>query len=247
MRKVFALVAFLCALPACTNAQAGFPERSLWLSHTAPSAGQEIRISTVLYNGTDAVVDGTLTFYVDGAKFTSLEVSLPAQSSSIMSAPWVARSGSHSFFARFGTQETTVISITVPEPPPPTALQENLNKATAVATQFASSSAPVVQSLAQAVFEQTESWRNAGAESLERYIESSRTPRIAGISGSAPITGFEAAASPASNGMLHSIAQTAAAAAHFLFRSIYLFYIFFAVILVSLLTWAYRRLRRPGR
>src|SRR3989344_4984683 len=99
MRKVFVIVGLMCALPFWASAQsgsstpAGFPDRPLWLSDTKPVAGEEISLSTVLYNGTDATVGGTLTFFVDDAKLTSQEVSLAAQSSSVVTEKWTARSG----------------------------------------------------------------------------------------------------------------------------------------------------------
>src|SRR3989344_5712449 len=165
MRKVFVIVCLVCALPLFASAQAGFPDKPLWLSNTKPATGREISISTILYNGTDATVSGTLTFFADDAKLTSQEVSLAAQSSNVFSAKWVARSGTHSFSAKFaasgGTasalqQQTTAIQVTVAEPPPSSVLQQNVEKAAAVAGQLASSSAPFVQKVAQAVFTQTE-------------------------------------------------------------------------------------------
>ncbi|MDO8576098.1 MAG: hypothetical protein Q7R90_02180, partial [bacterium] len=174
MRKVFSIIAFICALPLFASAQAGFPDKPLWLSNAKPVAGQEISLSTVLYNETGATIGGTLTFFVDDAKLTSQDVSLAAQSSSVVSAKWTATSGTHSFSAKFaaasGTvstlqQQTTAIQITVaepPPPPPPSAIQQSVDKATEVAGQLASSSAPFVQKIAQAVFTQTETLRNAG-------------------------------------------------------------------------------------
>src|SRR3990167_10780411 len=151
MRKVFVIASFLIALPFWASAQAGFPDKPLWLSEAKPIAGEEISLSTVLYNGMDAAVGGTLTFLVDDAKFTSQDVSLAAQSSNVFSAKWIARSGTHSFSAKFAAssetasalqQQTTAIQVTVAEPPPPSALQQNVEKAATVAGQLASSSAP---------------------------------------------------------------------------------------------------------
>lgn len=254
MRKVFAMTVLICALPLIAAAQAagpvraGFPERSLWLSNTAPSAGEEVRISTVLYNGTNAQVGGTLTFFNNDAKFSIQEVGLPPQSSSIVSATWVAIPGIHTFSAHFvgsagseAQQQTNSVKITVAEPPPPTALQQSVDKATVVAGQFASSSAPIVQKVAQTVFSQTEALRNAGAKGLEQYIENSRHPMVEGASTRATST------PNTKDSLFNSISQTAAAAALFVFRSIYLFYLLFVAILFTLLAWAYRRLRRPGR
>ena len=177
MRKVFLIASFLCAFPLLASAQVGFPDKPLWLSNTKPVTGQEISISTILYNGTDATVGGMLTFFVDDAKLTSQDISLAAQSSNVFSAKWTAITGTHSFSAKFaasgGTasatqQQTSAVQVTVAEPPPPSVLQQNVEKAAAVAGQLASSSAPFVQKVAQAVFTQTEALRNAGIEYLEK-------------------------------------------------------------------------------
>jgi len=265
MRKVFAMAAVACALPLFVSAQAGFPEKPLWVSHGKPVAGEEISLYTVLYNGTDATIEGSLGYFVDAVKYKTENVSLAAQSSTVFSTKWTAVSGTHTLDARFesggGTtpplrQQTASIQVTVaepPPPPPPSALQQNVSKATEIAGSITSSSAPFVQQVAQAVFTQTEAFRNAGAEKLEGYIANLRNPSVAGSSTSAvaAVKGFGAPATSSSGGKsgsaLRSAAQTAAAAAHFVFRSIYLFYILFAVLVFGLLTWAYRRLRRPHR
>ena len=258
MRTALAAAFLFCAFPLYTLAQAGFPDRPLWLSNNAPKVGDEIYIYTVLYNGTNAKVGGVLTFFAGDAKLSSQEVSLSLQSSSIFSAKWKAVPGKHAFSAQFGNdtasggqQKTSSVTVEVAEPPPPTQLQASVGKAAVVAEQIASSSAPIVQNVAQAIFAQTEALRNAGAERLEEYLEGPRDPQVAGNSSSATtssVQGF-AAANTASKGdsVLHSVAQTAAAAAHVVFRSVYLFYPIFAILLFSLLAFAYRRLRRPGR
>src|SRR3989338_352718 len=111
MRKMFVTAGLVCALPLLASAQAGFPDKPLWLSNTRPMAGEEISLSTILYNGTDATVGGTLTFFVDDVKLTSQDVSLAAQSSNVFSAKWVARSGTHSFSAQFATAGGTTSAL----------------------------------------------------------------------------------------------------------------------------------------
>ena len=266
MRIVLAITALL-TLPFFASAQvadpvgavgAGFPERTIWVSNSKPASGEEIKVSTVLYNSTDGAVPGMLTFLQDGAAFNTQDVSLPPQSSSIISTSWSARSGTHALSARFvskdgkaPTQETTVVRISVPEPPPPTPLQQSANKAAEVVAHIASSSAPAITQVAESVFKQTEAIRIAGAERLEQYIENSRHPAVEGAStraGSA-VTGFATPSTGKSKlgSTLNSVAQTAAAAAHFVFSSMYLFYPLFAFIMFALLAWAYRRFRRPHR
>ena len=255
MHKMFAIVGLVCALPLLASAQAGFPDKPLWLSNTRPMAGEEISLSTVLYNGTDATVGGTLTFFVDDVKLTSQDVSLAAQSSNVFSAKWVARSGTHSFSAQFAAsggatsalqQQTSAIQVTVAEPPPPSALQQNVEKAAAVAGQLASSSAPFVQKVAQAVFTQTEALRNAGIEYLEKKVDTKK----ANPKDTSNTTGFGSTASAernseASGSTLHNIGQTAAAGGLFILRSFYIFYPILAFAFLFTLYWAARKVRRP--
>ena len=252
MRKVFVIASFLIALPFWASAQAGFPDKPLWLSEAKPIAGEEISLSTVLYNGMDAAVGGTLTFLVDDAKLTSQDVSLAAQSSNVFSAKWIARSGTHSFSAKFAasggaasSQQTSALQITVAEPPPPSALQQNVEKAATVASQLASSSAPFVQKVAQVVFTQTEALRNAGIEYLEKKVDRPQ----AGGSNASNVDGFVLGTSTkqtaASGSTLHNIGQMAAAAGLFVLRSFYIFYPVLGLAVLLALVLAARKLRRP--
>ena len=257
MRKVFVIAGFVCALPLLASAQAGFPDKPLWLSNSVPVAGEEVSLSTVLYNGTGATIDGTLTFFVDDAKLTSQEVSLAAQSSSVVSAKWTAAPGTHSFSAKFTTasgaastlqQQTSAIRVTVaepPPPPPPSALQQNVEQVTAVAGQLASSSAPFVQKVAQAVFTQTEALRNAGIDYLEKKVAPAQTGAAADGNTKGFVLGTSTKQTAASGSTLHNIGQTAASAGLFFLRSFYIFYPVLAFIFLFALYWAARKLRRP--
>ena len=253
MRKVFAIVGLLCALPFLARAQAGFPDKPLWLSDIQPVAGEEVSISTVLYNGTNAAVGGTLTFFVDDAKLTSQDVSLAAQSSNVFTAKWTARAGTHSFSAKFAAssgiasaqQQTSAVQVTVAEPPPPSALQQNVEKAATVAGQLASSSALFVQKVAQAVFTQTEAMRNAGIAYLEKKVDRPQ----AGGSNASNVNGFVLGTSTkqtaASGSTLHNIGQMAAAAGLFVLRSFYIFYPVLGLAVLFALVLAARKFRRP--
>src|SRR3990167_9271965 len=103
MHKVFAMIGLVAAIPFFAYGQAGFPDKPLWVSNGKPLAGEEISISTVIYNGNSATIGGTLTFFVDDTSLSSQEVSLTAQSSSVFSAKWKSVSGTHSFSAKFAT------------------------------------------------------------------------------------------------------------------------------------------------
>ena len=251
MRKVFVIIGLLYALPLLASAQAGFPDKPLWLSNTRPLAGEEISVSTVLYNGTNAAVGGTLTFFVDDTKLTSQDVSLAAQSSSVVSAKWTARSGTHSFSAKFAVsggaasatqQQTSSIQVTVAEPPPPSALQQNVEKAATVAGQIASSSAPFVQKVAQAVFTQTEAVRNAGIAYLEKKVD---RPQAGGSNVNGFVLGTSTKQTAASGSTLHTVGQLAASAALFFLRSFYIFYPVLGFAVLFALVLAARKFRRP--
>ena len=255
MRTAFAIAALICTLPfwasaqAGLPAQAGFPNKPLWLSTTNPAAGEELSISTVLYNSTSATIAGNVTFSVDGAAFKTQGVSLAAQSSSVVSAQWTATAGTHSFGAQFkaagetsaAQQQTSAISITVAPPPPPSELQQNVSKAAEVAGSFASSSAPLVQKIAQAVFARTEAARNAGIN----YLESKVDKKSPGPTKNSNVAGFASSTSPASSSTLHNIGQTALAGALFVLKSFYLFYPILAFAFLFALWWAARKIRRP--
>src|SRR3989344_9281839 len=64
IRIAIALALFVPAIVLAGNA--GFPDRSLWLSDAKPTVGEQIRLYTVLYNGTDSALSGTLVFLIDG-------------------------------------------------------------------------------------------------------------------------------------------------------------------------------------
>ena len=258
MHKMFAIVGLIAAIPFFAYGQAGFPDKPLWVSNGKPLAGEEISISTVLYNGTSATIDGTLTFFVDDAKLSAQDVSLAAQSSSVFSAKWKAVSGTHSFSAKFATasgtastlqQQTSAIQVIVaepPPPPPPSALQQSVDKATAVAGQLASSSAPFVQKVAQAVFTQTEALRNAGIEYLEKKVGPAKTN---GNTASNNVTGFVLGTSTkntatSSSSLLHTVGQMAASGGLFILRSFYIFYPILAFIFLFLLYWGARKVLR---
>ncbi|MDO8514637.1 MAG: hypothetical protein Q7S50_03780 [bacterium] len=258
MRTVLAITAlltfpFLASAQAAGPVGAGFPERSLWLSNTAPKAGEEILIYTVLYNGTNAAVGGTLTFFANDAKLSSRDVSLAPQSSSIISEKWTATAGVHTFVARFVSgadsatqQQTTTIKISVPEPPPPSALQNSVNKATVVASQFASSSAPIVQKIAQEVFAKTEVMRNTGIEYLEKKVDppqKSKDALVKNVRGF--VLGTSTKESDVPSSFLHTAGQLAIAAGLFIMRSLVLFYPFLALLFFVGLYIIYKTVRRP--
>lgn len=243
-------------------ATAGFPTQSLWLSDTKPSIGEKVRIHTVLYNGTESDTSGTLTYIVDGKSHETKSVSIKSGESTILSSLWTAAEGEHTFSATFGStvagasQTSAAVSITVDAPP--SAIQQTVTQAKDVGTQIASTSLPIVSSVANTVFQTTESLRTAGVAYLESVVqeqaaaseESEAEPAVLGTSTQAVkktnVEGFEKSSSAATAGSMFARAKSAAAiGALFAFKSLWLFYPIFVLLLLMIFRWLYKWVTRP--
>lgn len=224
-----------------------FPEQSLWLSDTKPTEGEKVRLYTVVYNGSQADISGTLTFYVDSKTQDTKDLALKSGESTVLSTVWTAEEGEHSFSARFAgrgsaeSESAVSASIVAKVDAPPSAVEQTLTQAKDVGSQIASTSIPVVSAVAGKVFETTESLRNAGIEYLENNTASaSRAQRAT----SSPIEGFEAPTTTVADvdetGIVGNIAQTASAAALFTLRSMWLFYPLLLLALLLVFRWLYK-------
>ncbi|MBI5645125.1 hypothetical protein HY970_03435 [Candidatus Kaiserbacteria bacterium] len=176
--KFSALVLTFLMFPAFAHAAtAGFPDRSVWLSDATPTHGQKVTIYTVVYNATNEKINAEVTFVIDGASVASPNVVLAAGETKVVSAEWTAQSGNHVFGARFDggnmaqVQETQSVAISVAEPPPPTALQQGVS----VISNVASTSIPVVSTIAGKVYAATESFREQGIAFAESHIAGAST------------------------------------------------------------------------
>lgn len=253
MYRPACLIAALLFFPALSlAADAGFPPQSVWLSDAKPVLGEKIRVYAVVYNGTDAEVAGALTFLVDGKQHESKTLSLDPGESSIVSSPWTAVEGEHAFSARFlqdGTSESAAqvsASITASVEAPPSAVEQTITEARTIGSQIASTSLPIVTTIANKVFETTESIRNAGISYLEEKTEPKAVSNVASAASASNsnVEGFQKETATESNqsksGLLGNIGQTASAAALFTLRSLWLFYPILVGFLLMIFRWLYR-------
>lgn len=253
--------------------QAGFPSQALWVSKSSIVEGETIVISAVVLNAGSDVLRATLVFTSDGTRIGAREFTIPGGESQIHSMDWRPKRGEYRIAAKIeGTsaplsqKETSAILVSVAEPPVPSAMQETISQMTQTAAMIASSSAPILEQAARALFAQTEALRNVGIEHLENYLASnaiqmtslaSEAPSAAGAGAASPsrrnvkgastntldddVSGFDA---PKERNIFDKIAQAAAAAALFTMKSMVLFYPLLAFLFFGLLYFLARRVRR---
>ncbi|MHB1086512.1 MAG: CARDB domain-containing protein [Minisyncoccota bacterium] len=267
MYRSASLVAALVLFPLFVSAaDAGFPAQSIWLSTAKPVLGEKVRIYTVVHNGTASKAEGTVTFLVDGKANEAKSLSLDPGESSVVSSTWTAADGEHTFSARFsgkGTVESAAqvsAYITATVSAPPSAVEQTISQAKDVGTQIASTSLPIISTVANKVFATTEALRNAGIAYLEEKApetadtdsttesEEKHSPAILGTSTVSQVEGFKkdsAAAASATKGVFSTIKQTASVGALTIFRNMWLFYPIFVVILLLIFRWLYKWATRP--
>lgn len=256
-----ALVAAPLAVSAVGPVPAGFPPQSIWLSTTDITAGDSVTLYTVLYNSSDAILRGTLEFAVDGTAIASKQFELLAGQTNIESAEWRAVAGLHSFSASIknasgadaaqtiaiSNTASSIIRVSVAEPPPPTALQQTVTDVTNIVSTVASSTLPVAGSVAQSIFGMTESFRNAGIA----YAESALSEKSAsivkhGVSSTTTVRGFEAPQEKGDTDDIFSkLGQLAAPGILFTFSSPALFYFLFCLLLLGGFYLLSRMVNRP--
>ncbi len=253
-------------------ASAGLPERSVWLSDATPTDGEKVTIYTALFNSTGSTVTNTLTFLIDGKPLSSVAMTLKPGTSQIGAADWIADSGEHAFSAQFGEgagkQATAQVTIAIAKAPPPSPLVQGAVGAVNLVSSLASSSAPIVSSIASTVLAQTESFREKGLAFAEAHMESTASPdpsakssgKLPSESGTAAIpttlqnkvvaketksadgvTGFEAEGPSLGN----RIAQLAAPVIAFSFGSKAVFYPLFLFLILAILYTLGRWATRP--
>lgn len=173
------------ALPThvLASAAAGFAPGSLWLSKTEAAAGETLKIFTVLYDSTDNAIEGDLVFIVDDDDLNTQHFKLDPGETQILSEPWVAIAGTHTFSAMIknlsgisdntSTVQSNTVKVVVLESAPSPIVQY-----TNVLNTLIASSSPAVQSAAQTVIDTTENWRQTGADWLSEalYSDQATTP-----------------------------------------------------------------------
>lgn len=253
------VIVALMLFPAVSNAaEAVFPSQSLWLSDTKPSQGEKVRIYAVVYNAGDADLSGALTFLVDTKTQEVRDLTLKSGESTVVSTLWTASEGEHTFSARFagkGTADSEAVisaSVVAKVDAPPSAVEQTITQAKDVGSQIASTSLPILSSVANTVFDATESMRNAGIDYLESKTAAASAstnpaqehdPEVLGTSTVRAIA--EGGGKSSSGGLFAKISQTAAAGALAVFKSLWLFYPILVLLLLLIFRWLYKWVTRP--
>ena len=181
------LCALACALPAhAEELSAGFAPGQVWLSKSAPLAGESVEIYTVIYDASGTPLEGSVSFRVDGETIGSVPFTLSAGETEVQSVRWRATPGTHALTAAFDTAihretkkdagikgsvtATTTVTVAEPEPEP-----EREARAARTATPdivAAASAYPIVANVVAAA----ESVRTGSETLVASYIGTS-TPR----------------------------------------------------------------------
>lgn len=218
---------------AGTDVPAGFAPGPVWLSQSTPTAGNTVRLYTVVYNSSLTAIEGSVTFMVDKTELGSVPFSLDAGESTIKSVDWNAEEGTHEFSAHISgvIERSTKVTATVERavaaplsitilPPQPQPKAVDTEEATATST-------PTIASMVSAATKTTESLRTAGEAYLTSLVQG------AGETDSEPTK--------------QNYTKQAATWALPLFRYPALFYPFF-LLLIFLAFWILaKRLRNPKR
>ncbi|MDP2648336.1 MAG: hypothetical protein Q8P19_00335 [bacterium] len=228
-------------LASAAGVPAGFAPGAVWLSKTALTAGDIVRIHTVIYDSTDSPIAGSVSFLVDGKVLDTRSFELLAGETKIESADWKASAGAHEISASLsdvtykGTGEALLlekttagsVSITVAEPPPPPIVAQAISAAT-VAVQ---ASAPVVAETSRKAFDTLEYFRQNAVRVLESQLAASNaasgsvSPTVSGSQVLGTSTeSLAATSSSASSGVFGSLWRTILSALLFISRTTYLFY-----------------------
>lgn len=205
------------------TASAGIPAGNIWLSKNSPIEKESVRVFLPVYNAGTTKISGDAVFSVDETKIGTTHFELDAGNSTIVSSPWTTTKGAHSITARLeGTVDAktgTVISVSantqtlavdIAERPPAPALVQALTTAADIAQNTVSVALPVVTSVANAVFKETEQLRESAVVALENSLNgtntSSETTAPQGL-----VLGAETYRAPTTNDGLMATAVTAPA------------------------------------
>ena len=263
MRRISIFLAlFSLAFPALAlAASAGFAPGTLWLSSDTARSGDTVKLYTVVYDSTPSPLEGDVAFSIDGSSLGSAHFKLAAGETQIVSLPWTATEGSHSFTASLAhvsgvdaitTATSNSVSIEVSKPAPSVAEQYLSQANTAIG-----STSPALASALSSVASTTENWRAKGTDFLSKalYTDQASTTSLKSAASSTAkgaVLGAEtyrtpaAAASGNAGGFIAQAKHLLLTVLLWIFRSAYLFYPFFALLFFILLYIAKRTLSRPG-
>jgi hypothetical protein len=175
MRRALLTLLLVCLYPALSFAlPQGFAPASLWLSTTEATAGETIKVYSVLYNSSAVVFEGDIDFTADAESIQTLHFKLSPGETQIFSADWSAIAGEHAFSAQLknipsasvgGPTVTNTIKIAVATSTPSIA-QTYLD----AANNLLASTSPGLASFASSVASTTESWRQSGVDWLAKAL-----------------------------------------------------------------------------
>lgn len=252
---IFTTILFFFPLFAlASNIPGGFPSGSVWISKTAPVAGDSVQIFAPIYDAGDGKISGDVVFLVDGTSIGSVRFALNAGETKIASFSWNAKEGSHVITAeiRNATDASSAavalsgekaqgLTLEVAAPPPAPAIVQALNTAAGVAGSAIAASTPVVIAVADAIHTQTEAVRT-GAESALRESLKKAAPAAHGLVLGAET--YQAAAGGASSSS--SLVRTLQEDALFIVSHQWVFYpLLIALVLGALYVMA-KHLARPS-
>lgn len=239
-----------------SNIPGGFPSGSVWVSKTAPVAGESIQIFAPIYDAGNEKISGDVAFLVDSVSIGSVRFALGPGETRIASFAWNAKEGSHVITAEIQNaldsanvavalsgEKAQGITIDVSPAPPAPVIVQALNTVAGVAGNAITASTPVVLAVADAIHNQTEALR-AGAESALRESLKKDAPAAAAHGQVLGAETYQAAAAGASSSF--SLMRTFEEVALFIVSHQWIFYpLLIALVLVAFYATA-KRLAHPS-
>ncbi|MDO8522452.1 MAG: hypothetical protein Q7S08_04170 [bacterium] len=263
MRKVlvFSLAPLFLLLPfvfplvssaETANLRAGFAQGSIWISRSHVVEGDAVNIFAVLYNSSDNSISGDVVFAVDDVSIATKNFTLGAGETQILSAPWIAKAGSHTTSARIEkatgvsenpaalNQTTGTISVSVEDPPPPSPAVQVLNTVTSAIQTGVASTAPAVLSAVHSIYNATEAIRMQAKTALLKQLAGNAggagVPQLRpDVADTASASGATTAGANAGTSPVSGALRYMAAAGLAIVSSKTLFYISLALILLLLI------------
>lgn len=240
---------------------AGFPVQPIWSSRSSAIEGESIDFYAAVYNGSSESIKGNVVFYVDGKSLGSELFDLSPGKAELVSIVWKAEAGVHIISAKIESKLAVVnnrsgdLSITVAKAPPPTRLEQGVKVVGTVAKDVASTSIPIISSVAKTVLQATESFRESGIEFAEEQL-SKQPPSApasaknsgqskAGTTSSTTAQTDVSADKQQDDSFFSRLSQLAAPAILFAFGNRPIFYFLLVLLLLGLLYLLGRMVNKP--
>lgn len=254
-------------LPLAVSADAGFARGSLWLSSSSVTAGDTVVLYAALSNQTPSAVSGTVSFADGESSIGSVQSSLAAGESRVVSVSWKAEAGSHSLRAVFTDTQGEMIdevgtSVAVAEkistaPQSASTQTASVSDSTGIQQTIADVS-PAVGGVVNPALETADSWREQGVVYLDKKIADSEATldalaaqkkalgggSVLGESNATPEVEKESR-SIAIKQVLHTILVYLMEVLRFILASSAIFYPLLVILFFYALYRIYRRFRRP--